>query len=88
MRGSEFGDYVQQWETMKGERVGELMKWSEGKYMLVEMKRARLCSDRKCDAVARKDALPIETVLSAVCPDRNKTVLRLRSGSVVVCERR
>ena len=80
--------YVQQWETMTGKPIGEQMKWSVGQDMLDEMKRARLCGDRKCDGVVRKDTFPIETVRRAVCPDTNKVVLGLQNGSVVVCERR
>ena len=82
------GDYAQQWETMTGEPVGERMKWSEGKHVLAEMERARLCGDRGSDSVARKDTLPIETKCRADHPDENKIILGLQNGSVVICERR
>ena len=34
--GSEYDDYVQNWETKSGKPMREPMKWSEGKYMLDE----------------------------------------------------
>ena len=81
-------DYVQKWETMTGKPIGEPMKWNEGEHMLDEMERARLCGDQECDAVVRKDTIPIEMLCRIVWPDKKKIVLGLRDGSVAVCERR
>ena len=53
--GSDHDDYVQKWETKSGKPVCEPMKWSEGKYMLDETERARLCGDQECDSAVRKD---------------------------------
>ena len=38
--GPEYDERVQQWEKTTGKLVGELMKGSEGNYLLNEMKRA------------------------------------------------
>ena len=86
--GSKSYDYVQKWDTTTGKSVDEPMKWSEGEHMLDEMERARLCGDRKCDVVVRKDTYPIKMECRAVCPDKKKIVLGLENGNVVICERR
>ena len=86
--GSEYDDYVQRWETKTGKPICEPMKWSEGKYMLEEIERARLCGDQQCNALGRKDTFPIETWCTAVCPDKEKIAVGLKNGSVAVCERR
>ena len=86
--GSRGSNYVQKWETMTGKPICEPMKWSEGKHMLDEMERARLCGYQEYDAVVRRDTLPTEMRCRAVCPDKKKIVLGLKNGSVAVCERR
>ena len=73
---------------MTGDLIGERMKRSEEQYVLDEMRRARLYGKQECDAIVRKDTLPISTLFSAVCLDKKNVVLRLDNGSIVVCERR
>ena len=84
--GSRHGNYVQKWETKTGKTICEPMKWSEGEHMLDEMERARLCGDQECNAIVRKDTIPIETSCRAVCPDKKKNVVGLEKGKVAVCE--
>lgn len=38
--------------------------------MLYELQLARLCGDRECETVVRKDALQIKIRCRAVCPDK------------------
>ena len=86
--GSEDHNYVQKWETISGDPIGEPMKWSEGEHILDEMKRARLSVDQEFDVLVGKDRFPVKVKRTAVCPNQKKIVLGLDSGSVVICERR